>query len=231
MPEKTADSSKKSGRRAPHLERDKVVSVALSLLNEVGFEGLTLRKLGDKLGVKAAALYWHFENKQDLIDQAAGAIVLEEMQRTSIPDEADWREILAILAHATRAAFTRYRDGALIIASADLSKSNTLRGRELVSGRLLALGMSPDLVTYSFFAVSRYTLGCVLEEQADPHGGEGQSALRHEVFPVIEQKYPAVAQTITALREQGVMLDSDKLFEEGLELILDGIGYRYQQTK
>jgi TetR/AcrR family tetracycline transcriptional repressor len=227
--DETVKTPKPSGRRAPHLERDKVVTAALSLLNEVGFEGMTLRKLGDKLGVKAAALYWHFENKQDLIDQVAAAIVDEEMRRTTLPADADWRAVLTVLAHATRDAFMRYRDGALVIASADLSKGGTLRGREAVTERLLELNMPASLITYSFFAVGRYTLGCVLEEQADPHSTSERAAMRHEVS-AINEAYPAVARTITTLRNEGTVLDSATLFNEGFNLILDGIAVRFQPT-
>jgi len=50
------------------LERDLVVNTALKLLDEVGLDGLTLRKLAAELGVQAPALYWHFKNKQALLD-------------------------------------------------------------------------------------------------------------------------------------------------------------------
>lgn len=231
MPERTAKTTSSAGRRSPHLERDKVVLAALVLLNEVGFEGMTLRKLADKLGVKAAALYWHFENKQDLIDQVAGAIINEEMQRTPLPDGAQWREVLTVLAYATRDAFMRYRDGALVIASADLSKSATLQGREVVTSRLLELGMAPGLVTFGFFAVSRYTLGCALEEQADPYTEAERLAISHESFPHIAAQYPAVGQTIVALHEEGVTIDADTLFQQGLDILLDGIAARFNPTQ
>ena len=41
------------------ISREKAVEVALELVDEVGLDGLTLRKLADRLDVKAPALYWH----------------------------------------------------------------------------------------------------------------------------------------------------------------------------
>ncbi|HBC3460811.1 TPA: TetR family transcriptional regulator, partial [Vibrio parahaemolyticus] len=41
------------------LDRDTIISAALDLLNEVGMEGLTTRKLAQKLGVEQPTLYWH----------------------------------------------------------------------------------------------------------------------------------------------------------------------------
>lgn len=53
------------------LQRDTVVRAALTLLNEVGLDGLTTRRLAERLGVQQPALYWHFKNKQALIGALA----------------------------------------------------------------------------------------------------------------------------------------------------------------
>ncbi len=57
-------------RRAP-LDRHRVADTALRLLNEVGLDGLTLRAIAKELDVKAPALYWHFKDKQALLDEMA----------------------------------------------------------------------------------------------------------------------------------------------------------------
>ena len=59
-----------SERRAP-LDRTRVADTALKLLNEVGLDGLTLRAIARELDVKAPALYWHFKDKQALLDEMA----------------------------------------------------------------------------------------------------------------------------------------------------------------
>jgi TetR/AcrR family transcriptional regulator, tetracycline repressor protein len=217
-------------RRAPHLEREKVVAAALQLLNEVGFEGLTLRRLAAKLDVKAAALYWHFDNKQDLINEVAGAIIDEKIAAGTLPEHASWREVLTHMAHATRAALMQYRDGALIIASADLSKSNMFDGRELITRRLIDGGLPADMVVFGFFTVGRYTLGCVFEEQADPYSSDKRLQIGRELWPTIKTDYPAIAQTISALHDKGIPYDPAVHFEQGLMLILDGIAFRLKQS-
>ena len=47
------------------IERDTVVTTALELLDEVGIDGLTMRRLAQALDVQAPSLYWHFANKAD----------------------------------------------------------------------------------------------------------------------------------------------------------------------
>lgn len=56
---------------AAKLDRAQVADTALRLLNEVGLDGLTLRRIATELDVKAPALYWHFANKQALLDELA----------------------------------------------------------------------------------------------------------------------------------------------------------------
>lgn len=41
------------------IQRDQVINAALALLDEVGLEAITTRKLAQKLGVESATLYWH----------------------------------------------------------------------------------------------------------------------------------------------------------------------------
>lgn len=160
-------------RRSPNLEPEKVLRAALGLLEEVGFKGLTLRRLAAKLDVKAAALYWHFKNKQDLIDQLAAKIILDEFAKVRPRMETDsWREILVILAYSYYDVLHRYRDGALTIASADVGRTKANDSYLFIIHRLQATGMSQTLAAVSIFAVTRYTSGCVFDEQHEPRHPE-----------------------------------------------------------
>ncbi|EKZ6610615.1 TetR family transcriptional regulator, partial [Klebsiella pneumoniae] len=50
------------------LNRESVIDAALELLNETGIDGLTTRKLAQKLGIEQPTLYWHVKNKRALLD-------------------------------------------------------------------------------------------------------------------------------------------------------------------
>ena len=56
------------------LQPNTVIRAALDLLNEVGVDGLTTRKLAERLGVQQPALYWHFRNKRALLDYDQGSV-------------------------------------------------------------------------------------------------------------------------------------------------------------
>lgn len=53
------------------LNRESVIDAALELLNETGIDGLTTRKLAQKLGIEQPTLYWHVKNKRALLDALA----------------------------------------------------------------------------------------------------------------------------------------------------------------
>ncbi|HEY6472635.1 MAG TPA: TetR family transcriptional regulator [Acidimicrobiales bacterium] len=47
--------------------RDRILDVALELFTEQGFDGTSLREIAERLGVTKAALYYHFESKDDIL--------------------------------------------------------------------------------------------------------------------------------------------------------------------
>lgn len=60
--------------RQPGLSRDRIVGVALEIVEAEGLGGLTMRRLAGKLGVAATAIYWHVGDKDALLDALAERI-------------------------------------------------------------------------------------------------------------------------------------------------------------
>ncbi|VAW06595.1 Transcriptional regulator, AcrR family, partial [hydrothermal vent metagenome] len=61
-------------RRKP-LNRDRVLRAAVSLADRSGIESLSMRKLGQELGVEAMSLYKHVANKEDILDGMVDIVV------------------------------------------------------------------------------------------------------------------------------------------------------------
>ena len=49
--------------------RERILDVALELFSEQGYEQTSLREIAERLGVTKAALYFHFEHKEDILLQ------------------------------------------------------------------------------------------------------------------------------------------------------------------
>src|SRR5579875_4108626 len=99
------------GRAA--LSRERVLDVALDLVQREGLEALTMRGLADRLGVKAASLYWHVRDRGELV-----ALLAERLLAAVRPPAGaglDWRErALAVCAALERMVVER-RDAARVV--------------------------------------------------------------------------------------------------------------------
>lgn len=209
------------------LDRAQVVRAAIALLDEVGLDGLSLRRLAHKLGVQAPALYWHFKNKQELLDRMAAQIALEEAPLLPPTPRVPWDEWLAAYARSLRAAYTRHRDGALLAASTqpapDQWQDIELRLRVLGNA-----GLSPADGLRALIAIGNYVTGFTLEEQlraSSPDTGPLTYAQYGEARARLAG-YPRLAE---ALREVGDP-QGTTAFDDGLQVILDGVRSRARRA-
>ncbi len=146
------------------LDKSKVINSALELLNEVGIEGLTTRKLAQKLGVEQPTLYWHVKNKRALLD-ALAIEMLDRHHTHFCPLEGEsWQDFLRNNAKSFRCALLSHRDGAKV----HLGTRPTEKQYETLENQLAFLcqqGFSLENALYALSAVGHFTLGCVLEDQ------------------------------------------------------------------
>lgn len=139
MPRPRVSSTKT--KNEPALDQAQIVQAALVLLDEVGFDGLTMRSLADKLGIKAASLYWHVRDKQELMGLLAEEICapMREPDRT-LP----WRERLEALGYEYRCVLLAHRDAARVFASGSAPRDLTNCGfRKSCCGRCWTQGLAP----------------------------------------------------------------------------------------
>ncbi len=78
------------------LDKEQVIDNALILLNEVGMEGLTTRKLAQKLGVEQPTLYWHVKNKRALLDALAETILQKHHHHVLPLANESWQDFCVI---------------------------------------------------------------------------------------------------------------------------------------
>ncbi|XVV17514.1 TetR/AcrR family transcriptional regulator C-terminal domain-containing protein [Actinoplanes sp. CA-131856] len=152
------------------LDREKVVAAALELLDEGGLDGLTLRKLGDRLGVRAPTLYWYVKDKAALVAALAEAILSDLNDLPRPVAGQTWDDWLAGVAVRLRAAMIAHPDGARIVSTATLSE--TLAGvSELAMRTLFTHGVPLRQARLTVLVVVRFTIGHVLDEQSPRPSG------------------------------------------------------------
>lgn len=200
-----------SAPKTQPLDESRVLDAAFRVLEAHGFAGLTIRRIADELGVKNPALYWHFKNKQQIVDRMA-ARLLDSLKDAPV-DGADWRDWLGGVVRFYRQTLLAHRDGAEVLANANLSRSAQFADFQRGIAHLAGFGFSGHDALLGMVTAFDYALGITYEHQADARiAGEARS----EGGAVFESLSGAASR-----REA-----EDALFEGGLELILDGLALR-----
>ncbi|WP_328764783.1 TetR/AcrR family transcriptional regulator [Streptomyces sp. NBC_00272] len=213
--------------RVPPLSRLTVAETALRLLNEGGLDKLTLRAIAQELDVKAPALYWHFKNKQELIDEMATEM-FRRMAASPDASAADdlslpWRERMLLANRSLRRALLAYRDGARVFTGSRFTGTEHGQQSEDHLRALLAQGFELPQAVRATTTAFAYTLGFVIEEQGvHPVPGE-----RREGYDVTERGERLADYPLAAAAGEHLFQEYDERFEEGLQIVVDGIAARY----
>jgi TetR/AcrR family tetracycline transcriptional repressor len=197
------------------IRREQIINTALLLLDRDGLEGVTLRKVAAELHVYVGALYWHVQNKQDLLDEMANMLLSEQFAHFEEPaPEQDWSDWLQEVCLRLRQAMLSHREGARVIAGAGFNRAVMLKQIwEMAMHTLLAAGFSLRLAFLACSTIFSYVFGFVIEEQATPDAD------------AIIKSYPSDESIIPAIYREKLANNytADIDFRAGLELILAGV--------
>ncbi|MEV7617428.1 TetR/AcrR family transcriptional regulator C-terminal domain-containing protein [Streptomyces sp. NPDC089799] len=210
-------------RRTPKLDKKQAVDTALRLLNEVGLEGLTLRAIARELDVQAPALYWHFKNKQELLDEMATEMYRRMVAGQRIDPGATWQERLTAANTGLRAALLGYRDGARVYSGSRFTGTEHAVQLEENLRAFVAAGFALPQAVRALTTAYLFTLGFVTEEQGvEPLPGE-----RRDGYDVDERAARMADFPLAATAGAELFQDFGKGFEEGLKLLIAGIETGY----
>uniref|UniRef100_UPI003571064C TetR/AcrR family transcriptional regulator C-terminal domain-containing protein n=1 Tax=Catellatospora coxensis TaxID=310354 RepID=UPI003571064C len=199
------------------MDRQRIVTEAVALLDADGLDGVTTRKLAARLGVQSPTLYWHLPNKAALVTAIADAILDQEFGDMSPPDtDQPWQVWLCGLAERLRRALLAHKDGARVISAAQLSR-NMAAVSELAMSTLVARGIPLRQARVIVLTVERFTVGHVLEEQAPRPDAD---TLKDFDMHTFTRQYPTVVAAVTEYFQPGRTVDD--LFRECLEVVIEG---------
>jgi AcrR family transcriptional regulator len=213
-----------AGRRAP-LTKELVLRTAVDLADRGGIEALSMRKLGQELGVDAMALYRHVRNKDDILDGAADAIVAEI--ELPAPGE-DWQATLRQQVMTARQVMLRHPWAPRVLEERGTAGPAVLRYIDSVLAILRTGGFSIDLAHHALHVMGSRILGFnqdLFEDSSESTPADEAAAARARAML---DRYPHVTELALAASHDGVLgaCDDDFEFEFGLDLILDGLDRR-----
>lgn len=204
------------------LNRADVVTAALAVLDEVGVEGLTLRRIADRLEVKAPALYWHVSSKGDLVDEMA-----TELMRRALPvgpPADDWRTELLDGARRLRSVLRAHTDGARVFSGSKFTDVDVVRAGERPLRILVDAGFALRDAALAMSTLRDLVVGFVIEEQ-EVFGPDGAPRAGydpdHRAAAIGAADHPLAAQAGPT-----AWGPPDERFDDAVRFLLDGLAAR-----
>ncbi|MFF3883628.1 TetR/AcrR family transcriptional regulator [Streptomyces sp. NPDC001914] len=203
------------------LTRQRVLHAAVELANAGGLETLSMRKLGEAVGVEAMSLYNHVANKEDLLDGMID-LVFGEVELPTPGD--DWRQAMRQRAISMRHVLSRHRWAIGLMESRSTPGPATLRHHDAVLGCLRQSGFSLALTAHAVSLLDSYIYGFALQEKTLPFDSPQETAeLADSIMSSFgDGQYPYLTEIATAHVMRPGYAYGDE-FEFGLDLILDGL--------
>ena len=216
-----ATQSDPSTQRRSPLSRERVLRAAIVLADTGGIESLTMRRLGQDLGVEAMSLYNHVAGKDDILDGIADLVFSE----IAVPSErADWKSAMRLRAISARKALLRHPWASGLMQSRTQPGPATLRHHDSVIGTLREAGFTIEMAAHAFSVIDSYIYGFAQQQQNVTYNTSEEAAQVAEsiLLQIPADEYPYLAELITE-HAMKPGYDYAEEFEFGLDLILDGL--------
>lgn len=189
-----------NGAMTDRIRRADIVDVALRLLAGGGLHALAMRRIATELGIQQSALYWHFDNKQQLLGSVADHVVAPVALATG----GSWQTRITTLTSRLRGALLRFPDGAELVATAFAFRLGAQQPLHQLTDELQRSGLQRDDAEVAASVLLHFVFGYATDEQQ-----HHQAAALGAIEPNGEDHTTAAA---------------DERFVKGIQLILSGVG-------
>ena len=214
------------------LTRQEIVRSALAVADSEGLEAVTLRRIAADYGVTHMALYWHFRNKEQLLDGIAEYLFAQ----IQLPPAADsegcgesaepWDRRLFSALSAMLAVLRPHPAAAQLAPARVLSSDAGLRITEHVLGILREAGFAGEqsavIATQLLVSVIALVTGHPgPSRRDDPQGYAAAVRTRTAVLTALDPaRFPNVTGAAAPLAS---CADDDSYYNVGLELLTGGV--------
>jgi AcrR family transcriptional regulator len=214
-------AEKPIARRAP-LTRERIMRVALEIVERDGIEALSMRRLAREFGVEAMSLYNHVHGKADILDGIA-EVVLDGLE---LPAElpSDWAAGVRVLARSFRSVALAHPRACAVILTRKVLSPSGLRPMEACLSLLLRSGFDEATAVHSIRVLISFLVGSLLRQVGVlPTLGERDPASTEiRIADLVASGFPALARVAPLLGT----IDHDAEYEFGLEALITAMRTR-----
>ncbi|WP_040743596.1 TetR/AcrR family transcriptional regulator [Nocardia tenerifensis] len=227
MPTSPAAPARKRRPRGV-LSPDRIIEMAMGIIERDGADALTFRRLGTELGVDHTAVLRHFRGKDELMLALADRLMAEALTGIEVTD--DWRATLKDLAQRVRLACRAHPQVAVVVSGRTTRRESEFVGAEIVIGALLRAGLRGREAASCYralveIALAYSSLEATLMSLPEEALAGDRDAWSREYLALSPTRYPSIAAVATHLAE----VDEEDQFEVALDLFMDAIEIRAQR--
>lgn len=160
------------GSKTAALSRDVIVREALAAIDESGTNALSMRKLGQRLGVEAMSLYTHVSGREDLLEAVVAYLLQDVVEGVDADLTHTWQRYLQALAHQIRTIAIEHPEAFPLVATRHPATPwlrPPLRSVSIVQDMLANLsanGFNDTKMVAAYRSFSSFLLGQLLLESA-----------------------------------------------------------------
>jgi AcrR family transcriptional regulator len=230
-----AETELKDGSVAAHggrLTQARIVAAAMTILDRDGYDALTMRRVAEELDIKAASLYWHVRDKEQLEDLLFAAL-LDQVELEI--GGADWRDDLRAVARQMKHQLLARRDMQRVSAGRFVLAPALLRHIETIMGVLRRGGFGKRDAAYAIYALLNYVNGFVLFQTAPLSAAQAKGVPRRAIFARLRRQFAALSPDTyphaVAVADELTSDDPEARFEFGLDVLIAGLEARLAQIR
>ncbi|UBV44380.1 TetR/AcrR family transcriptional regulator (plasmid) [Deinococcus taeanensis] len=205
----------------PPLTRERILRTSLELADQHGLEALSMRRVGQALGVEAMSLYKHVKDKDDLIDSLLDLVIAE----IDVPDDAGhWKGAMRRRAISAHEVLLRHRWACPLMGSRLTLGPAMLAYVNQTFAWLLSAGFTPEQTLDAWHALDSHIYGFTLQQLNLPFAPQDSARMAAAGLELISaDHHPHFHAIVAAIVQMGGRVER---FEFGLDLILDGLERR-----
>jgi TetR/AcrR family tetracycline transcriptional repressor len=215
----------KSSRPAPALTRERIVRLAIKRADSGGLAQVSMRKLAAELSVTPMALYWHYPNRDALLnamaEHVAGELVYDDDPR------APWQERLGAVLTATLAVFHEHPWLGPLARHRIVPAPNFLRALEVLLGTVRMAGYAPqaaasvvDFVIDSLAAMAAQFPSATGRNAEPRAASDEQLRMRKQLADLAGSEYPRIREAAVPLTTSDA---PDVQVKLGIDILVGGI--------
>lgn len=207
------------------LTRERVLQGAIDLADAGGIESLSMRKLGQELGVEAMSLYNHVANKEEILDGMVDVLVSEIDISAG---GSDWRSAMRDQILTARVVMARHPWAPGVIETRKNLSPPLMKYMDTIGGIFLEGGFSVSLMHHAMHALGSRVLGFTQELFDDSAALEQSPEMAAIMMQQMTRDYPNISAVVAEISHDddsiiGSGCDDDVEFVFSLDLLLDGL--------